>query len=162
LLEDRIHHVGVFGIPLTLSVFPVIADCPADLGRIGLFPPSIARREIESAVDEHLHAARATRLPRPTRSVDPDIDALHQLLGQRNVVVFEENYALAKLRPLREIDPFADHLPALRVGEERAEDGRMVKLDRPIASPVEKRAPRLPFAEGARGSGLRACGVVEP
>ena len=96
-----------------------VAQRPADLGRVGLGPPAVQLREVEAAVDQHLHAARAAGLPGPPRRVDPDVHPLHQVLGQEHVVVAEEDDMRRDLGPPDEVGPSLDQgLPGLvgRVG----------------------------------------------
>src|SRR5208337_3003443 len=56
--------------------------------------------------------AGTARLPRTARSVNPDIDALYEALGQQHVVVNEEDRVLSNVVTAQEKDPFADHVLA--------------------------------------------------
>ena len=119
MLEDRIKGFGVVRVALACGVllgtlFAAI-DRPAELRHIRLLPPAVALGEVEAAIDENLHAAGAAGLPRPPRRVDPDIHTLHQLLGKRDVVIFEKDDMAAEFGALREFDPFADEFLALLV-----------------------------------------------
>ena len=59
-----------------------VSQRPTHFGLIGFRPPAIQLREIDASIDEHFHAARPASLPGPAWRVDPDIHALHQVLGQ--------------------------------------------------------------------------------
>ena len=61
-------------------MFAPVTDGPADLRRVCFRPPAIQLRKIQSAIDQHLHAAGAARFPGASRRVHPEIDALNQLL----------------------------------------------------------------------------------
>ena len=56
-----------------------------------LRPTSHPAREVDSAVDQHLHAARSARLPGPPGRVNPDVHPLHKVLRQSHVIVAEED-----------------------------------------------------------------------
>ena len=56
-------------------------------------------RQVQAAVDADLHAAGARRFQRPARIVQPDVDALHQVAGDVDVVIFDEDHAAAELGP---------------------------------------------------------------
>ena len=85
MLEDRIKRLNILGVSPALRAFATIADCPTQVPCIRLVPPAVALGKVKTAIDQDLHAARPARFPRPAWSVDPDIDALHQLLGERDV-----------------------------------------------------------------------------
>ena len=89
-------------------MFLTIPQRPTYFRRIGFRPPAVQFRQVDAAVDEHLHAAGAACLPRASRRVEPDIHSLHQLLGQQHVVVSEEYHMGAGLRPPDEMRPFLD------------------------------------------------------
>ena len=66
------------------------------------------------AVDEHLHAARSAGLPGPPGRVDPNVHALHQVLGQEHVVVAEKDRVGTSLGLPDEMRPLPNHgLPRL-------------------------------------------------
>ncbi len=91
-----------------------VAQRPAHLRRIRLRPPAIQLRQIDTAIDEYLHAARSAGLPWPARRIEPDVGALHQALGQQHVVVAQENHMPACFGITDELDPLADQrLPGL-------------------------------------------------
>src|ERR1019366_2807677 len=63
---------------------------------------------------QHLHAAGPAGFPGPPRRVDPDVDALHQMLAQEHVVVTEEDGMGTRLGPPDEMRPVPNQgLPAL-------------------------------------------------
>ena len=115
MLEDRIKRLNILGVSPALRAFATIADCPTQVPCIRLVPPAVALRQIEAAIDQDLYATRPACFPRPARGVDPDIDALHQLLGERDVIVLEEYDAPAELGLLSNLDPVADHSLSLNV-----------------------------------------------
>ena len=85
-----------------------ISQRPTYLRRKGFRPPSIQLRQIDATIDEHFHAARTASLPGTARGVDPDVHALHQLLGQAHVVVTKENHMGTDLWLADEVYPFMD------------------------------------------------------
>src|SRR5260221_6876979 len=86
-----------------------ISDGPSHVRRIGLGPPTVELRQIQSAVDQYLHTARAARLPRPPRRVDPHVHARHQLPRHIHVVVAEKDDTGARLAAANELMPLPDH-----------------------------------------------------
>ena len=60
---------------------------------VGLGPPAVEDREVEAAVEHHLLPAGARRLERAARIVEPDVDALHQVAADVDVVVLDEHDA---------------------------------------------------------------------
>src|SRR5258708_11959894 len=92
-----------------------VADRPADVFLVGLVPPAVEDRAVEAAVDQHLHAARSAGFPRATRRIDPDIDALDELLRERDVVVFQEDDTPAIAGVAGQPGPGPDHRPAYRL-----------------------------------------------
>ncbi len=58
---------------------------------VPLLPPTIEDTEVNHAVERGLLAAGPARLEWGSRSVQPDIDALHQVLCHMHVIVFEES-----------------------------------------------------------------------
>ena len=70
---------------------------------VGLGPPAVEHREIQPAVQHDLLAAGARRFERPPRIVQPDVDALHEVAADVDVVVLDEDELVAEL-------PVAHHL----------------------------------------------------
>jgi hypothetical protein len=82
-------------------------------------PPTAQFRQVEAAVDQHFHPAGAARFQGPARSVEPHLRALHQMLGQDQVIVAKKNSVAANLVTLNETHPPLHHLLAgfaLRMG----------------------------------------------
>ena len=58
---------------------------------VGLGPPAVEDREVQAAVEHDLLAAGAAGLERAARVVEPDVDALHQVPADVDVVVLDEH-----------------------------------------------------------------------
>lgn len=84
-----------------------VSERPPHLGSIGFGPPAVEFGEIQSAIDENFHAAGAAGFPGTARSIDPDIHALDEVLGEVEVVVFEEDGAALDIGTGHEMDPLA-------------------------------------------------------
>ena len=95
----------------SVAVLAPVPQRPADLGRVRFRPPPVELREVQAAVDQHLHAARAARLPGPPRRVDPEVHALHEVLGGEQVVVRQEDDAALDLGAPDELDPLLGSAP---------------------------------------------------
>jgi hypothetical protein len=95
------------------------ADGPAVLAVEHLVPPAVEDRAVEGAVERRLLAARAARLLRSARVVEPDVGALVQDAGDGDVVVVDEHEAVADGRVAREGHDLADDLLAEVVGRVR-------------------------------------------
>ena len=65
-------------------------DQPAVLAGVAFGPPAVADAQVRHAVDRRLHAARAARLERLARVVQPDVAALHEEVRDVQVVVVDE------------------------------------------------------------------------
>ena len=65
---------------------------------VSLGPPAIENRKVQSAIQDHLLTARARCLQRPPRIVQPDINALHQMAADVDVVVFDKDELICELR----------------------------------------------------------------
>ena len=63
-----------------------------------LGPPAVEHAELQPAVDRRLHAARAARLQRRAREVEPDVAAAHHARRAGEVVVVEVDDAGAGVR----------------------------------------------------------------
>src|SRR5207248_24490 len=99
---------GVASVDLRCLATPFVANRPPEPRLESLVPPTVQCGTIQSAVHEHFHAARAAGLPWPARRVDPDINPMHQFLGERDIVVLQKNHAPAKPRLTRNRNPGAD------------------------------------------------------
>ena len=113
--EPVVERLGFGRVPGGIvAMVLAVAQRPADVRSVGFRPPAVQFRQIETSIDEHLHAARPTGFPRPPGRVDPDINPLHQVLGQEHVVVAEEDDVGARLGPPDEADPLLNQgLPGL-------------------------------------------------
>ena len=117
-------------------------------------------RQVEPAVDADLHAAGAGGFERAARVVEPDVDALHQVAGDVDVVVFEEDHAAAELGPAADVDDLGDQLLAAVVARMRlaGED----ELHGPILV-VDDRGQAFEVAEDQRAAlvGGEAAGEAD-
>src|SRR4030095_5949778 len=110
LLQFRVERVGLGSIPLRiLTTLSAIADGPTHIVSVGLGPPAIQLRQVKTAVRQYLHSTRTTRLPRPAWVVNPNVNAMHQLLGEQHVIIAEKDH----MRPHfgaapYEVGPLAD------------------------------------------------------
>src|SRR5579862_3894507 len=98
-----------------IPMFAPISDCPANFRGICLRPPAIEFRKIQPAVHQHLHAACAACFPRPSRSVDPDVDPLNEMLRHENVVIREKDHPGSNLRAANKLKPLGDHFLPLGI-----------------------------------------------
>src|SRR5207302_9336516 len=91
-------------------------------------PPSVQGAELGHSVQRSLHAARPRRLERGARHVEPQIDALDQVMREVHLVVFQEGDPALEPGFARERVDALEHLLAGLVGRVRfpGED----KLDR--------------------------------
>src|SRR2546425_1114946 len=101
---------------------------PADLRLVRLGPPTVELREIQAAVDKHFHPTRSTGFPGPPWRVHPHINATHEVLGQEQVVVRDEDHPSAHLGATNELDPRPDQLLPEAIGRMRL--SRDDELDR--------------------------------
>src|SRR5450759_4825685 len=92
-------------------MFLPISQRPPHFRRVGFSPPAIQHRKIDAAIDEYFHTTRATGLPWPARRVDPNINPLHQVLGQKHVVVTEEDHMGTHVGLSNKMDPFLNQGP---------------------------------------------------
>ena len=67
------------------------ADREAVRPVVGFGPPAVEHREVEPAVEHDLLPAGAGGFQRTPRVVQPDVDALHQVPADVDVVVFDED-----------------------------------------------------------------------
>ena len=84
------------------------ADYPAAVGLVAFAPPAVERADIEYAVDRGLHSACAACFHRPTRIIEPDIDALHHKAGDIDIVIFKENQTAAHIVLCGKMNDLAD------------------------------------------------------
>ena len=87
-LKPVVERLGFDCVPRgVVSMVLTVPQRPAHVRLVGFGPPSVQLRQIETSIDEHFHTARPTGFPRAPGRVDPDVDPLHQVLGQEHVVV---------------------------------------------------------------------------
>ena len=109
--------LGVAGVgDFVIDVLPVVADGEAVLAVVGLGPPAVEDREVEAAVEHGFHAAGAGGFLRPARCVEPDVDALHQVAGDVDVVIFDEHDAAGEAAVVAEVFDLLDEVLAGLVG----------------------------------------------
>lgn len=77
-------------------------DRPAEVRPEPFVPPAVQHRQVQTAVQGRLHAARPARLQGAERVVEPDVAARVQLLRHRHAVVGEEHDPVADARVVRE------------------------------------------------------------
>src|SRR5262245_32909988 len=70
---------------------------------IGLRPPAIEHGKIEPTIQDHFLSACARRFERPSRIVQPDVDALHEVSADVDVVVLDENNFIGESRIAHEV-----------------------------------------------------------
>src|ERR1039458_9802941 len=57
MLESLVQRLGLGGVPSgVFAVLLTVAQGPPDVRHIGFGPPAVYFREVEAAIDEHLHA----------------------------------------------------------------------------------------------------------
>ena len=69
----------------------IVADRPSASRLVRLRPPTVQFGQVQSAIDQYLHTTGAAGFPWSPRCFNPDIDALHQMLGQFDVVILQEH-----------------------------------------------------------------------
>src|SRR4051812_8281117 len=73
-------------------------DSEAVQAVVGLCPPSVEYREIQPTIQHYFLSACAGRFERPTRIVEPDIDTLHEMAADIDVVILNKDEAICKCR----------------------------------------------------------------
>ena len=108
---------GVAGVgDLIVDVLRAVADGEAVLAVVGLGPPTVEDRAVQPAVEHGLHAAGAGGFLGSARVVEPDVDALDQVPGDVDVVVFDEHDAAGEARIVAQVGDLLDELLAGLVG----------------------------------------------
>src|SRR5512133_626600 len=100
-------------------MFLAVSQCPSHFRCIGFSPPAIELREINAAINEHFHAARATGFPGSPGCIDPDIYPLYHLAGEKHVIVTQEDDVRTGVTPSDESCPLLDQglpLPVIGMG----------------------------------------------
>ena len=91
------------------------ADREAVQAVVGLGPPAVEHRQVQAAVQHDLLSARAARFERPPRVVQPDVDALHEVPADVDVVVLDEHHLAGEARVARQPRDLLQHLLARAV-----------------------------------------------
>src|SRR5689334_12211043 len=73
---------------------------------VGLGPPSIENRQIETSVEHYLLAACSGSLQRTAWIIQPDVDTLHEMTANIDIVVFDEDKFVAELTMLCQLGDF--------------------------------------------------------
>src|ERR1700727_721658 len=90
------------------------SDRETVLSIVGFGPPSIENRKIEPPVQHDFLPACAARFQRPPGIIEPNIDTLHKMPADVDIVVFDENKFVAKLRVAHHLCDLLKHtLPRL-------------------------------------------------
>ena len=97
---------------MEVRIFFASADGPAVVLGISLHPPAIQDAQVDAAVGADFHAAGAGRFQGPARIVQPNVNPLHHVTGQVDLIVFQENDAAAKLRSASDVHDLGDQLLA--------------------------------------------------
>ena len=149
LLEDPVQVLRVGPVLGALVVVRVAAaDGPAVVPGPALVPPAVEHADVDDAVGRGLHARRARRLERPSRVVEPHVDALDQEPGDPDVVVLEDEHATPELGAARPAeDVLDDALPGSVRGVRLAGED---DLHRPLLVPQDPREP-VEVGEHQRG-----------
>ncbi|OQC35020.1 MAG: hypothetical protein BWX66_01730 [Deltaproteobacteria bacterium ADurb.Bin058] len=79
-----------------ISKHVTVTNGPTGVIFIPLRPPAIQNRAVQRTVCSGLHPAGAGCLHRPTRSVQPNINALNHVSTNVDVVIFQEYKALTQ------------------------------------------------------------------
>src|SRR5437899_5805213 len=126
---------------MEVGIFFAGADGPAVVLGISLHPPAIQDAQVDAAVGADFHAAGAGRFQGPARIVQPNVNPLHHVAGQVDLIVFQENDAAEKLGSASDMYDLGDQLLATMAP--RMSLSREQKLHRSIlivddrAKPVE-------------------------
>src|ERR1700683_4922868 len=88
------------------------ADGKAVHAVVGLRPPAIEDGEIESAVQHYLLPAGAGRFQRPPRIVQPNVNALHEVAPDVDVVILDEDKFVGELRIAHQVGDLLQHFLA--------------------------------------------------
>ena len=97
---------------LVIGVCASVADGESIQTVIGFRPPSIENGEIQSAVKNHFLTAGTRSFQRPARSIQPDIDSLHEMPSHIDVVVFDKDKLVGEARIAHQLRDLAQHVLA--------------------------------------------------
>ena len=131
VLDDVVERVGLDVVAALRVLDPVGGrDGPAVLAVEPLVPPAVEDGEVERPVERGLHARGAAGLERAQRVVEPDVAARVEVQRHRDVVVGQEDDAVAHLGVVGELHQLLDQLLAGLVGGVRLAGDD--ELDRPL------------------------------
>ena len=104
---DEVVERGGLDVVATVGVLDAVGgrDGPPVAAVEPLVPPAVEDREVETAVEGSLHARGAARLEGPERVVEPDVAARVEVLRHGDVVVGQEDDAVAHLGVVGEARP---------------------------------------------------------
>src|SRR5450759_2854169 len=80
-----------------VNVTDAVADGESVEPVVGLGPPAVENRQIETAVQQYLLAAGAASFLRPARGIEPHVHTLDHVAGDVDVVVLDEDDARTQL-----------------------------------------------------------------
>ncbi len=117
-LDEVVQGGGLEVVALVGVVLETVGrrDRPAELRLVPLVPPAVEDRQVEPAVQRRLHAGGAARLVGPQRVVQPHVAAGVERLGERDVVVGQEDDAVAHVLGVGEAHQLLDEPLAAVVG----------------------------------------------
>src|SRR6185436_1187120 len=110
--------------------------CATDANRkpieaiVSLRPPSIEDGKVEAAVQYNLLPAGAGSFERSSRSVQPDVNALHKMLPHIDVIVFEKDESFRKRTVMHKLGDLLKYRLAWYIV--RMSFPREDELDRPL------------------------------
>ena len=120
LLEQRVQSLGLEVVATILVVHTFgRRNCPTVFAVGHLVPPPVEDRQVESAVERRLHPRRSARLHGTYRIVEPHVAACVDVSRHRDVVIGEEDDAVAQFGILGELHDLLDERLAAVVGRMR-------------------------------------------
>src|SRR5678815_4455895 len=97
---------------IVIRVRPSVANGKSVQPVVCLRPPSIQNGEVQSSVQHYLLTACSRSFQRPPRSVQPDVDALHQMSADIDVVVFDKDKPVGKPMIAHQLGNLTQHILA--------------------------------------------------
>src|SRR6185437_5215513 len=91
-------------------------DSPPVGSVITFNPPSIEDAEVQHAVQGGFHAAGAAGLHRKARSVQPNVDALDEILRHMHFIIFNESDAAAQFVIMAEVQHLMNEVSTRLIG----------------------------------------------
>lgn len=114
------HPVHLFGVVMVLGLHIRVSvqrlNSPAVRAVVPFLPPAIERTEMEGAVERGLHSAGTARFHRKARRVEPDVHALHEVLGHMHLIIFQKGDVAAQLVIVAKGQHFMNEITAWFVG----------------------------------------------